>query len=247
MNTLKHIIFLSLFIIACKTPKTGLKNYETDTLKIVPMTAHSYMHITYLQTESFGKVGCNGLIFINNNEAVVFDTPADDTSSVELINYIENNLKCRIKAVVINHFHNDCLGGLKAFHKKNIPSYANNRTIELAKQTKVEVPQNGFDDKQELLIGNAKIINQYFGEAHTKDNIVSYIPSENALFGGCMVKEVGANFGFLGDANLEEWSKTVLKVKTNIPGLKYVVPGHGKFGGVELLDYTIEKFKNKGK
>ena len=213
-------------------------------MKIVPLSAHTFVHITYLQTESFGKVACNGLVFISKREAAIFDTPTNDSVSQELMHWVEKSMKARIKAVVINHFHNDCLGGLKAFQDRNIPSYAHTKTIELAKNAGYLPPQYGFEDKQELTIGKEKVINQFFGEAHTQDNIVSFIPSEKVLFGGCMVKAVGANFGFLGDANVKTWSTTVQKVKANSKEIQFIVPGHGKTGGIELLDYTIKLFKN---
>lgn len=239
------VTFLFVGLCACKTTKNAYQPYETATLTIIQLTVHSFVHVTYLQSETFGKVACNGLVFIKNGEAIVFDTPTNDTVSFELMDWVEKKMKSRIKAVVINHFHEDCLGGLKAFHKRHILSYANIKTLELAAKKEFEVPQQGFELKQELKIGGQKIINQFYGEGHTKDNIVSYIPSENVLFGGCMIKEVGAGFGNLADANTKEWSKTVQKIKENIPNLTFVIPGHGKVGGVELLDYTIEKFKNK--
>jgi len=47
----------------------------------------------------------------------------------------------------------------------------------------------------------------------------------------------------LGDANAKEWSATVAKIKVEKPEVKIVIPGHGKTGGKELLDYTINLFK----
>ena len=40
----------------------------------------------------------------------------------------------------------------------------------------------------------------YFGEGHTKDNIMGYFTEDQALFGGCLIKKVGASKGYLGDA-----------------------------------------------
>lgn len=202
------------------------------------------MHISFLQTQTWGKVGCNGMIYIHKNQAFIFDTPADNETSEVLIKTLEEQ-KIKIKGVVINHFHNDCLGGLEAFHKKGIKSYASEKTIELAKKDSVTVPQIGFKERLTLRIGKKGIVNQYLGEAHTKDNIISFIPSENMIFGGCMVKEVKAGKGFLGDANEKEWSNTIRKVKTTFPNIEKVIPGHGKVGGPELLDYTIELFEVK--
>jgi metallo-beta-lactamase class B len=72
---------------------------------------------------------------------------------------------------------------------------------------------------------------------------VGYFPSDNVLFGGCLIKEMQATKGFLGDANVKNWSATVRKVKHAFPSVKLVIPGHGQIGGQELLDYTIKLFK----
>jgi metallo-beta-lactamase class B len=47
---------------------------------------------------------------------------------------------------------------------------------------------------------NTKITAKFFGEGHTKDNVVGYFPSENVMFGGCLVKELNASKGYLGFA-----------------------------------------------
>jgi len=185
------------------------------------------------------------MIVIDNCEAIVFDTPINNLVSSELINWIQNTLGYKLKAVVVSHFHADCLGGLHEFHKQEIPSYAANRTIKLAKITEVIAPQNGFDKSLELMVGNKKVMNEFLGEGHTKDNIISYFPSEKVLFGGCLIKSVGSGKGNLEDANINEWPNTVEKVKMKYRTSKIIIPGHGKVGDKILLDYTIELFQNK--
>ena len=183
------------------------------------------------------------MVYLNGNEAIVFDTPTDNKSSIELMNWIERQGK-EIKAVVITHFHVDCLGGLKAFHNKNVKSYATNQTIQLAKENNKEVlPESGFETEMAFKIGKKNIYAKFYGEGHTKDNIVGYIPEENALFGGCLIKSLNASKGYLGDANESEWSNTVSKIKKELPNLEIIIPGHGKNGGEALLDYTIQLFK----
>ena len=72
--------------------------------------------------------------------------------------------------------------------------------------------------------------------------------SINALFGGCLIKADQAGKGSLTDANVSEWPKTVAKVKQHYTGkIAYLVPGYGRPGGVELLDYTIDLFSEAGK
>lgn len=219
--------------------------YKTNDLIVSQISENSFIHISYIQTNDFGNVACNGLIVRDNNEAIIFDTPTNDKSAEELIKWVKEKLNCKIIAVIPTHFHDDCLGGLKAFNDDNIPSYANLKTVELAKENKYEIPKNSFENSIILKVGNKNVIVKFFGEGHTKDNVVAYFPSENVMFGGCLIKELKASKGYLGDANVAEWSNTVEKVKAEYPNVKIVVPGHGNYGDKKLLDYTIKLFKTQ--
>lgn len=216
--------------------------YTTDILEISKLTDNTFLHTSYLQTNDFGKVPCNGLIYINENEAMVFDTPASDTASLQLIDWIQKTQGATIKTVLVSHAHEDCLGGLSVFHEAGIPSLANEATIRLAKEAGKEIPTTGFIDQHVTPIGNADVISLFVGQGHTIDNSVSYIPQEKVLFGGCLIKALNANEGYTGEANLAAWSATVLNVKNRFEEVKYVVPGHGSSGGADLLDYTMELF-----
>lgn len=247
MNIFKLLSIISLTILSGIAQKNfkSKEVYKSEKLVIIQVAENSFVHTSYKQTNDFGNVPCNGLVVKNTNEAIVFDTPSNDSASVELIQFILEKLQCKINAVIPTHFHDDCLGGLKAFHDAAIPSYANEKSIALAKENKLPIPQYHFTDSLELKVGNEKVMIKFFGEGHTKDNVVGYFPSENILFGGCLIKALGASKGYLGDANIEAWSTTVEKVKNAFPKAKIVIPGHGKFGNKKLLNYTIKLFKKK--
>jgi metallo-beta-lactamase class B len=245
-NELKLCWLVYLGIMMCATAAHARRAYHSERLDIRQLTAHTYIHISYLDTEQWGRVACNGLVYVHGAEAVVFDTPTDDVVSLELIHWIQASLHVRIVGIVVNHFHVDCLGGLRAFHQAGIASYASSMTIALAKQDtaiRLEIPQHGFEGQYLLAVGGDTVYNRYLGEAHTRDNITSYIPSERVLFGGCMVKAIGAGKGNLADANIAAWSSTIGRLKATYPNTKYVIPGHGKHGGMRLIDYTIQLFK----
>jgi metallo-beta-lactamase class B len=218
--------------------------FKTDKLSINQIAPNAYQHISYKHTDEWGDVPCNGLVVCNNKESFVFDTPTDDSSALLLINWIQDSLHCNIKGVLPTHFHDDCLGGLNAFHNKGITSYGYYKTADLAKENKFAVPQITFQDSLVLKIGNEYISAKHFGEGHTKDNVVGYFPSEQVLFGGCLIKELDASKGYLGDANEAAWSNTVRLVKQSFPKVQVVVPGHGECGDKALLDYTIDLFKD---
>lgn len=219
--------------------------HESGNLVIKRLSDHVYEHTSFLTTNDFGKVDCNGMIVVNGNEAVIFDTPSDDAGSMELIQYISDSLQCRIEAIVPTHFHEDCVGGMEVFYESNIPAYAFKATIDLlnAKGRNFSRPFEQFSDSLVLDIGGASVYAVYFGEGHTKDNIVGYFPADGAIFGGCLIKAEGVGKGNLEDANTADWSETVHKLRQKYPHARIVIPGHGKSGGIELLDYTIALFE----
>lgn len=239
------LLFAALFaILAANAQDTTKRIRITDDLEIVPLSKNAYMHVSWITVAPFGRFTDNGLIYISNNEAVIMDTPINDTLSNFLLDWFEKTFPgVTVKAVIATHFHGDCLGGLRAFHQRGITSYANYMTNEAIKSDSIVKPQKTFKDELTLRIGKENIVNRYFGPGHSPDNIVTWVPAEKILFGGCMIKSLDADKGYLGDANLEQWSNTVEKVKKQYPGARIVIPGHGDHGGTALLDYTIKMFR----
>lgn len=243
MKTLAFILFL--FSALKHNIALGQENnfiYNSETLQIQQISPNTFVHISYLNTEDFGKVDCNGMIVISEGEALVFDTPASEEASVELINWLENEKGIEIKGVVATHFHWDCVGGLDEFHAQGIPSYASDKTIAFAKAAGNPVPENGFEGQLTLKVGAIQVENRFFGEGHTRDNFVSYVPSDQVLFGGCLVKSLAAGKGNLEDANVNAWPATMDSILKNLQDIAVVIPGHGAIGDRELLAFTRALF-----
>ncbi len=212
----------------------------TETLVLIPLNEHTYIHSSTMTQEPYGTFTCNGLLYIKENEALIADTPADLEASEQLLAWLEQQ-GIRTVAVLISHHHSDCLAGLPAFHSRSIPSFSHLLTPELALADSLTPPQHTFADSMVFTLGKATIIAAFLGEAHARDNMVVYLPEEGVLFGGCMVKSLGSGKGYLGAANLGQWSHTVAKVKKRFKP-RTVIPGHGKHGDDRLLDYTIDMF-----
>lgn len=245
MKFFLNMLILSCLLLGCFRTYEEKEVYKSNNLSVTQITGHVYRHISYLETEAFGRVACNGMIVVCKNEAVIFDTPIDDKSSLELIDWVSQKIKCQTVAVIATHYHNDNMGGLREFHRREIPSYAYNKTIQIAKQKGYEVPQQGFDEYFEFQVGDEIVWVEFIGEGHTVDNVIAYLPSENIMFGGCLVKELGAGKGNLADANVKAWPQTLKKLTAKYPNVRTIIPGHGKIGGEELLDYTITLFEGQ--
>ncbi|AXT54847.1 subclass B1 metallo-beta-lactamase [Aquimarina sp. AD1] len=240
---IKSITYILLvFIMSCKPKEEGDLIKVSDNLKLAKINDHSYVHISKIFLDNGKQYDSNGFIFLNDDEAYVFDTPANDVASKQLINWLQKEKNTTIKGVVFNHFHRDCNEGMDVFKKYGIPSIASKKTANLMLEKKYNQPDEVFENELILNVGNKKIVNTFFGEAHSKDNIVSFFPEDKILFGGCMIKSLKASKGNLADANVSEWSNTVRKIKKAYPNIEVVIPGHGSYGDQSLLDYTISLF-----
>ncbi|MBO6759821.1 MAG: subclass B1 metallo-beta-lactamase, partial [Roseivirga sp.] len=113
-NRLLSFIFLCLTLFSCNQANTESQTvqkktqplqgesivYKSETLSVVKLSDHTYLHISYLDTEAFGKVPCNGMFIIYEGESVVFDTPTNSENSRELIRFISSELKSKIVALI---------------------------------------------------------------------------------------------------------------------------------------------------
>lgn len=260
---LKEMVYLLLLPLAAacghaadNKPDTGAKValaetqypkevFRSEALQVQQVSPNTYVHISYLSTNDYGKVPCNGMIAVNGDKAIIFDATTSDTTSAVLIRWIKEHLKAKPVALVVTHFHEDCLGGAGAFRADAIPTYAGNQTIAFTKQKKLFVPDNGFDTLYRFDLNGAQIEARYFGAGHTRDNTVGYFAKDSVLFGGCLVKELDADKGYLGDADTAAWPATIQRLKQAYTGVKLVIPGHGFVGDKALLDYTHDLFTAK--
>ncbi|WP_261921641.1 MBL fold metallo-hydrolase, partial [Vibrio aestuarianus] len=82
----------------------------------------------------------------------------------------------------------------------------------------------------------------YPGAGHTDDNVVVWLPKENILVAGCLLRaNEENNIGWIGDADTDKWAQSVRKVQNKFPNVKLVIPGHGEVGeGSGMITHTIE-------
>ena len=239
-------LFLSFFCLTAHSQDPLKRITINNDLEIIQLTPNTFIHVSYAEFSGFGRVASNGVIYSEGNKAFLFDTPPTDLLTQQLVEWIENTMKFKIIGFVPNHWHADCIGGLKYLQGIGIDSYANQMTIDIAKANNRPVPTHGFKDSLNLIIGNKEIKCYYFGAAHSMDNIVVWIPSEKILFAGCMVKELNSkNLGNTADGDLAAYPQTIEKVLHKFPEAKIVVPGHGSYGGIDLIKHTKELLTNK--
>lgn len=228
---------------------TGGRAADTQSLhphlKLVQIERDCWLHISWLR---YGNawVPCNGLVVMDRGEAVVVDTPVSDSLSWLLLNWVHQQ-KATVKHLVASHHHVDCLGGLAPFINTGAQTWSHKRCCALAKADGFECTQRYFTDTLTLPFGRRRAEVYYPGAGHAPDNVVTYFPYRQLLFGGCLVKALGADVGNIADADLGQWPMTINAVKTRYAKVRTVVPGHGAPGTKKLLKYTEQLLAEKSR
>ncbi len=217
--------------------KAFSNNTEVPELEIEKLTDGVYIHKSFQVLEKYGIVSSNGLIAVENKHAFIIDTPwsAQDTES--LVKWIKSKGYTLIGSVS-THFHEDRTAGIKWLNDHKIPTYASKLTNQILEKKGKQKAQISFSGRAFNLPESA--LETYFpGEGHTIDNIVIWLPSSNTLFGGCLVRDLTENLGYLGDAHTKAWPATIKQLLKKYPNVNLVVPGHGDVGSQELLHHTL--------
>ena len=203
-----------------------------------------WVYTTYFDVPNSGRVGANGLLVVSDGEAVLVNLPWTDQQAAALFDWIGQHLNATVKAVIPTHFHQDCMGGLAEAHRRGAISYGLDKTIELAHRDHLPVPQCPFHLRTMIRCGKMVIVVTYPGSGHTTDNIVAWLPKAEILFGGCLIKSLDSkSLGNTSDGDLVAYPDTVKKVKAAYPKAKIVIPGHGDWGGPDLIDHTLKLCK----
>ena len=92
-----------------------------------------------------------------------------------------------------------------------------------------------------LRLGRKRVHVSYLGAGHTTDNVVAWLPQEKVLFAGCLVKSLSStSLGNTQDGDLDAYPSTLQRVRAAYPDARVVIPGHGQWGGPELIDHTLD-------
>jgi metallo-beta-lactamase class B len=225
--------FLRLFIVPVM-----LYGQSHPTVELLKIEDSVWVHRTY---KSFGSslIASNGLLIQTSSGILLIDTPWDDSLTMALLDVSKKRLNQDVTLAVITHAHADRIGGIHTLHKNGIKVLSNAMACRKAKELGYEVPEPVGTTDTTFYFGNEQIEYFYPGAGHTIDNSVVWLSKRKILFGGCLVKaESAADLGNTEDANLQDWPRSIQVLMEKFPEAHRVVPGHGTWGDLKLLQHT---------
>jgi glyoxylase-like metal-dependent hydrolase (beta-lactamase superfamily II) len=227
------IFIISLFIASFSFCQ---KKYP---LEIQKLSEIAYVFVTY---QEIGEevFPANGMFLLADQGAILIDTPWDVNHFQTILDTIFKVHGKRVIASISTHYHDDRTGAIDFLKENGIKTYSTLQTKKLCIEKNEKIPEFHFKNDTVFKFGDIKIETFYPGKGHTEDNIVVWIKSEKILFAGCLVKSLeNDNIGNIRDADLDEWTKSVAKVKKKFKSAKIVIPGHYLSSDVGNLDHTI--------
>ncbi len=240
---MRKTLLLLLILLSFPSNSQVLKDVIqlSEDLELRQISDHIYLHRSYTDVPIYGRVGANGLVVVSQGEAAILDSPWTNEQTEVLYRWIRDTMHLNVTAFIPNHWHNDCMGGIGYLLGKNVPVYANNMTIDIARKKGLPLPTKGFNDSLGLNLGALELKCYYPGAAHSTDNIAIWIPAEKTLFAGCTVKELHSrNLGNTSDGDLTTYPQTLQYLLDTFKDVSTVIPGHGQPGGIELVNHTME-------
>jgi len=187
--------------------------------------------------------GGNSGVIASDSLVVVVDTKMDEAA----LNLYEKAKKiARNKPILVinTHVHPDHIGGNKLYKGCNIIAGGNYSREHWIKQGGEEsLPNQWLKGIRRIHVGDDTLtILNLEQNAHTESDLVVYLHRRKLLFGGDVIlNRQNAIIMDKGTANGYLWAFDRLMLAFDI---QQVVPGHGQFGGKEVIDNFQTYFKD---
>jgi glyoxylase-like metal-dependent hydrolase (beta-lactamase superfamily II) len=189
---------------------------------------------------------------------VVIDALGSPALAQKLLNEIAKVTKQKVVAVIVTHYHADHIYGLQVFKKAGAKIYAQElgkdylnsdtarQRLETSRidfapwvnsNTYLVSADQWIKSKKTLTVGGIDFLIEKVGPAHTSEDLMVYIPSENVLFVGDLVFR--GRIPFVGNADSKGWLSSLDRIEGLKP--KIVIPGHGAYSPNPTQDIVFTR------
>ncbi len=192
-------------------------------------------NVFYFQSEVYAQVTAGAVI--GPNWAVIIDTLALPDETLQIRDFIEQELNLPIRYVIDTHYHADHAWGNCFFpgatvightlSRKQLATRGQQSLIEARKQNpafrrvKIVLPQLTFDESYLILRVGKKTLSMFPLPGPCEDNIGVLVEEDRVLFAG----DAFMPLPYIVDGDIDDTIASLKKISKM--GLENVVPGHG--------------------
>ncbi|NMC13888.1 MAG: MBL fold metallo-hydrolase [Chloroflexi bacterium] len=192
-------------------------------------------NVFFFQSEVYAQVTAGAII--GPSWAVIIDTLAIPEETLEIRDFIEQEINVPVRYVINTHYHADHSWGNYFFpgatvighslcrqllEEKGIPSLNEIRKQNPAlRNVKIILPQISFEEGHLSLKVGKKNLNLFMLPGHSKDNVAVLVEEDRVLFAG----DVCMPLPYIVDGDIDDMIASLKKVGKM--GLENVIQGHG--------------------
>ena len=192
-------------------------------------------NVFYFQSDVYAQVTAGAVI--GPNWAVVIDTLAIPEETIQIRDFIEQELNLPIRYVIDTHYHADHAWGncffpgatiiAHALSRKQLATKGQQSLLEARKQNpsfrrvKIVLPQLTFEESFLILRVGKKTLSMFPLPGPCLDNIGVLVEEDRVLFAG----DAFMALPYIVDGNIDDTIASLKKISKM--GLENVVPGHG--------------------
>ena len=187
--------------------------------------------------------GGNSGILASDSLVIVIDTKMDDAAK-DLHEKAKQIAGTKPILVINTHIHPDHTGGNKYFKGSTIIAGGNYSKEHWIKEDGEEsLPTQWLKDRMNIPMGEDTVTVLNFSKnAHTESDVFVYLHKRKLLFGGDVILNK-QNAIIMGKADPEGFLEA-FDYLTKEFDIQHVVPGHGPFGGKEVITDFDQYFKD---
>lgn len=179
--------------------------------------------------------GGNSGILNSDSLVVVIDTKMD-AAAEELHAQVMKIAGSKPILVINTHIHPDHVKGNELYKGASILAGANyGKELWIKEAGEKNLPTEWIKDRMDLRIGDDTLtILNLNKNVHTQSDVFVYLHKRKILFGGDVVLNKQAPV-MVGVANAPAYQETLDWLPTAFD-IQTIVPGHGRIGGIEIID-----------
>jgi len=246
MACLAGIVFESTAVAASGADNASVATQNPSGVRLIKVSDSVWVHTSHFNYNGW-PTPSNGMIIETATGLILIDTPWTCEQTAELLNTTWQMFLKKPVLAVITHAHQDRIGGIAVLIADNIRVISTPQTAQLAEGAGYPRPESAIDQEMMPITVGASdsIIEAYYpGPAHTADNIAMYFAAEKVFFGGCIVKSLDSNnLGNISEGSVANYQQAVQNLIDRYSDASIVIPGHGSWGGRELLTHTLDLAK----
>ncbi len=206
-----------------------------------------WIHTTYRTLEDGATFPSHGLVVREGDALTLIDTAWGEKETELLLDAIAVQVGLPVTRAVVTHFHGDRARGTDVLEAEGVQVWAHPLTRQISIEKEYVVPDLAFEGLDNpgdaVAFGGLEVF--YPGPAHTRDNIMVWLPQQKLLFGGCAIRGAADQaLGNVRDGDVRHWPTAMALTHARYGNAEIVVSSHAEPGGADLIGHTAELARN---